>query len=288
MFESPPPALPPLRTRFAPSPTGALHLGHAYAAGIAHDYGSPMLLRYEDIDHTRTRESYYADIERDLEWLGIGWEGTPLRQSDRLQAYSDALQTLRGKGAVYPCFCTRRQIADELDRLGHAPQEGSDGVAHYPGICKRLTDRAIRERIDRGEPHSWRWDSQYRPNNSPLPAFTDLRQGEIPADAGKLGDVIIARRDIGTSYHLAVVVDDTFQNIDLVTRGEDLLDATHVHVALQIALGLPTPQYYHHRLIRDPSGKRLATRDDAMSLDSLRARGLSPSDLVGLIHAQLP
>lgn len=276
-----------VRTRFAPSPTGALHLGHAYAAQVAFENGDPMLLRFEDIDHTRTRSEYYERIESDLAWLGITYQPAPLRQSDRLPAYDDAIEKLKNQSAIYPCFCTRRQIAAELDRLGHAPQEGADGASNYPGICRRLVATEVAQRLKDKVPHAWRLDARALAAQLPALTFHDRCFGEIAVDPSRLGDVIIARRDIGTSYHLAVVVDDAFQKIDLVTRGEDLLDATHVHVALQHLLSLPTPRYLHHPLVRDAAGKRLATRDAATSLQTLRDKGLSAAEVLALAQARI-
>jgi glutamyl-Q tRNA(Asp) synthetase len=268
----------PIRTRFAPSPTGRLHLGHVLAAKVAHDLarsepGGVFLLRHEDIDGPRVREEYYRGIEEDLEWLGLRWDGEPLRQTTRTDAYDAALTELRARGLVYPCFCTRREIQEEWARMSAAPQ-GPEGPL-YPGTCRHLTNEERLAKIATGCPHSWRLDSgKARELTGPL-VFHDLRHGTIEANPDLLGDVVLARKDIGTAYHLAVVVDDAFQQITHVTRGEDLLPSTHVHRALQVLLGLPEPVYLHHGLVLDENGKRLAKRNDALSIATLRASGIT-------------
>lgn len=269
-------------TRFAPSPTGLLHLGHAYAAIYAYDLaqenGGRFYFRFEDIDSTRVRDEFYLAIEQDLSWLGIKWDGTPLRQSDRLPVYMEALESLKALGVAYPCFCTRREIAEEIALMGHAPH-GPDG-ALYPGICRELTPLEREARLAAGEAHCWRLDaSQAASQTGPL-VFEDRLKGTVIVDAHLLGDVVLARKDIATSYHLAVVMDDAFQQITDVTRGEDLLEATHVHRILQSLLGLPIPVYHHHRLIMDEHGKRLAKRDKAHTIRALRESGQSPEQLL--------
>lgn len=273
----------PVVTRFAPSPTGWLHLGHVLAAKVAFDLAkqSPkgtFLLRFEDIDTTRVRESYYAGIEEDLRWLGLIWDGTPLRQTNRVAAYADALDTLRREGWIYPCFCTRREIQSELAAMTAAPH-GPDGP-HYPGTCRKLGERERRIRLESGMPHCWRLDSGRAATGLPALEFTDLRHGRLRVNATIHGDVVLARKDIGPAYHLAVVVDDAWQDVSHVTRGEDLLSATHVHRVLQHLLRLPEPLYLHHQLVCDESGKRLAKRHDAMSVASLRREGIPPSKLL--------
>jgi glutamyl-Q tRNA(Asp) synthetase len=274
-----------LVTRFAPSPTGALHLGHAYAALYAHELarssGGRFLLRFEDIDHTRVREEYYADIKDDLRWLGITWPEPALRQSTRMDAYAAALGHLQEGGMVYPCFCTRREIADEIARMGHAPH-GPEGPL-YPGTCRSLGKDECEERIAAGEGHCWRLDADRAGSLTGLLTFTDNFHGTIPVEPGLLGDVVLARKDIATSYHLAVVVDDAFQGVTDVTRGEDLLDSTHVHRLLQALLGLPEPSYHHHRLVTDENGRRLATRDHARSLRYFRHEGHSPKEVLAML-----
>ncbi len=231
-----------IRTRFAPSPTGRLHLGHVLAARVAHALArqSPagkFLLRFEDIDAPRVREIYYQGIIEDLEWLGLTWDETPLLQTRRTAAYDAALATLSEKGLVYPCFCTRREIQDEWANMAAAPQ-GPEGPI-YPGTCRRLSTTEREEKISAGIPHAWRLDSQLAAAITGPLTFQDLRFGTITVNPGPLGDVVLARKDIGTAYHLAVVVDDAFQEITHVTRGEDLLASTHVHRILKVLLYLP-------------------------------------------------
>lgn len=278
-------------TRFAPSPTGLLHLGHVYAAQIARDLaqqtGGQFLLRFEDIDHTRTRQEFYAACEQDLHWLGFHWDAPPLRQIDRLDAYQAALSALQNLGVLYPCFCTRREIEAELARLTAAPH-GPEGPL-YPGTCRHL-DRSERDaRLSEGRIPAWRLDAQTAAAKVGPLTFTDLRHGTIELDPHLLGDVVLTRKDIGTSYHLAVVVDDAFQKITHITRGEDLLPSTHIHRLLQALLKLPEPIYYHHPLVTDDQGRRLAKRDHARSIRTLRESGLSPSDILKLLSdSKLP
>jgi glutamyl-Q tRNA(Asp) synthetase len=274
-----------IRTRFAPSPTGRLHLGHVFAAKVARDFarenGGEFLLRFEDIDVTRVRPEFYDGIEEDLRWLGLEWDGPALRQTDRIIAYDAALQALRELGAVYPCFCTRREIDDELARMTGAPH-GPEGP-HYPGTCRRLSPAERDAKLDSGTPFSWRFDSTRAGESVGDLTFHDLRFGQIAVDPDVLGDVILARKDIGTSYHLAVVTDDAFQQITHVTRGEDLIASTHIHRVLQALLGFPEPRYWHHELILDGTGKRLAKRHDSLSIRTLRESGKSPTEVLALL-----
>jgi glutamyl-Q tRNA(Asp) synthetase len=264
-------------TRFAPSPTGWLHLGHAYAALFAQEKagGGRFLIRLEDIDGTRARPEYEEAIFEDLAWLGLSWEMPVRRQSDHFDDYRSALAKLETLGVLYPCFCTRREIQEEIARAGNAPQ-GPDGPL-YPGTCRNrgLTERA--ERIAKGEAYALRLDvaKATRLVSHEL-VWSDRGHGSFTAKPDVFGDVVLARKDTPASYHLAVVVDDALQGITLVTRGEDLLEATHLHRLLQELLGLPVPEWHHHRLITDETGKRLAKRDDARSLRSLRAAGWTP------------
>jgi glutamyl-Q tRNA(Asp) synthetase len=271
----------PVRTRFAPSPTGRLHLGHALAARVAHALARQtedgvFLLRFEDIDTPRVREEFYHGIEEDLEWLGFRWDETPLRQSDRAAAYEAALATLRGKSLVYPCFCTRREIQEEWANMAAAPQ-GPEGPL-YPGTCRKLSAAEQEEKIAAGVPHAWRLDAGMVASITGPLTFHDLRFGTLEVNPDLLGDVVLARKDIGTAYHLAVVVDDAFQQITRVTRGEDLLASTHVHRLLQALLELPEPVYLHHPLVLDERGKRLAKRHDALAVAALRESGLTPEE----------
>lgn len=272
-------------TRFAPSPSGQLHLGHAYSALFAARAAQDgrFLLRLEDIDRGRCRAEFETALLDDLAWLGLRWEEPPLRQSERFSAYRDALERLRALGLVYPCFCTRRAIAEEIARADSAPH-GPDGPL-YPGLCRGLSDSERQERLAAGESHAWRLNVEQARQRSGLLTWLDLDEGEQVARPELLGDVVLARKDIPTSYHLAVVVDDAAQEITLVTRGVDLFHATHMHRLLQALLDLPVPRWHHHRLITDADGKRLAKRHDSLSLKALRAAGHSPAevrDMVGM------
>ena len=294
-------------TRFAPSPTGRLHMGHAFSAIAAHDFararGGRFLLRIEDIDGTRSRAEHVATILDDLRWLGLEWDGEVLFQSARLGAYQAALDELRGRGLIYPCFCTRADIAASAS----APH-GPEGLV-YPGTCRGL------EAPDLTQPHCWRLDmgralsilprkgevapkategedgcalsadmlppppSALRAATSPWRgriewlSFTDSRFGTIAADPAAHGDVVLARKDAPASYHLAVTIDDAAQGVTDVVRGEDLLPATHVHRLLQALMGLPVPRYHHHPLLTGPDGERLAKRHGAPTLAALREGG---------------
>ena len=263
-----------MRTRFAPSPTGRLHLGHAFAARVAHDRareaGGAFLLRFEDIDHTRVREPFYEGILDDLRWLGLAWEEEPWRQEERQGEYQRALDELKALGVVYPCTCTRREITAALAELD-APH-GSPH-ADYPGTCRHRLGEEPAGAV------AWRLHSERAAALTGPLFFQDQRFGAQQVDARLHGDVILARKDLGTSYHLAVTVDDAAQRITLVTRGEDLLSSTHIHRQLQALLQLPVPTYEHHRLITDDAGKRLATRAHAATIETLRQQGLTPADI---------
>ncbi len=272
-------------TRFAPSPTGELHLGHVYAAKVARDTAKQaqdgrFLLRQEDIDGGRVREEFYQQIEVDLRWLGLQWDGEVLRQSTRHAAYQQALNQIKSQGLAYPCFCTRKEIQRETRRMLGAPH-GTDAQV-YPGTCRNLDSSATADRINAGAAHSWRLDSRKAAGEHGDLSFTDERFGILVVDPAINGDVVLARKDIGVAYHLAVVVDDVFQEITHVTRGEDLLSATHVHRQLQAVLSYPAPAYFHHQLILDETGKRLAKRDAARSIRSLRENGVAPDEVLAL------
>jgi glutamyl-Q tRNA(Asp) synthetase len=260
-------------SRFAPSPTGRLHYGHAYSAVRAHDLaraaGGRFLLRIEDIDPGRARAEHIEGIIEDLRWLGIGWDGEPLLQSRRLPVYAEALGRLRAMGLAYPCFCTRAEIAAEIAASASAPH-GPDGP-HYPGTCRRLTAAEREARM--GEPHAWRLNMARAADLAGPLFWHDAEAGRIEAEPLVHGDVVVARKDAPTSYHLAVTVDDAAQGVTDVVRGIDLFAATHVHRLLQALLGLPAPRYHHHPLLTDAQGRRLAKRDGAPSLADLRAAG---------------
>ena len=282
---------PPQVTRFAPSPSGYLHLGHAYSALFGYEAarysGGRFLLRIEDIDQQRCRPEFEQGIYEDLGWLGIHWDGEVRRQSDHLGTYRAALDDLRGLGVVYPCFCTRRQIRQEVDEAGRAPH-GPSGEALYPGICRNLDPAEAAARMRGGEPYALRLDvAKALARTGPL-FWDDIRAGRIAADPLSLGDVVLARKDTPTSYHLAVTVDDHLQEVTLVTRGEDLFHATHVHRLLQALLGLRTPRYYHHNLIADSSGQRIAKRNRAITLRHLRDCRRTPDDVWRMIGLGAP
>ena len=274
-------------TRFAPSPTGRLHLGHVLAAQVAHalarQANGVFLLRHEDIDGPRVREDFYQGIEEDLKWLGLIWDGEPLRQTSRIAAYDAALASLRGKNLVYPCFCTRREIQEEWTRMGAAPQGPEAPV--YPGTCRQLTNDEQQEKFHSGIAYAWRLDSGMAGETAGPLTFRDLRFGEIPVKPELLGDVVLARKDIGTAYHLAVVVDDAFQEITHVTRGDDLLPSTNVHRLLQFLLGFREPLYLHHPLVLDKQGKRLAKRSDSLAIAALRENGITPAEVLNQVAA---
>lgn len=264
-------------TRFAPSPTGWLHLGHAFAALFAADKaaGGRFLVRLEDIDGTRSRPEYETGIFEDLHWLGLSWQEPVIRQSERLQVYSAGLEKLRSQGLLYPCFCTRREIQQEIAQAGNAPH-GPDG-ALYPGTCRHRSLQEGQERMARGEAYALRLDVARAVATAGKDLiWQDRFHGNFTATPGIFGDVVLARKDTPASYHLAVVLDDASQGVSLVTRGEDLLPATHLHRLLIELLGLPVPQWQHHRLILDEHGRRLAKRDEARSLRVLRGIGWTP------------
>jgi glutamyl-Q tRNA(Asp) synthetase len=271
-----------LTTRFAPSPTGGLHLGHAYSARAAHDLaraaGGRFILRIEDIDTTRCRPEHESGILADLAWLGLTWDGPVWRQSERGPVYRAALDELVGQGVAYPCFCTRADIA----AAASAPH-GPDGPL-YPGTCRALTAGERAARLATSAP-AWRLDvAKALAITGPL-IWHDATQGEQQADPLAGGDIVIARRDIGTAYALAVVVDDAAQGITDVVRGADLFHATHAQRLLQALLGLPTRRYHHHRLIAGPDGKRFAKRDAALTLSALRTAGRSPDEIFAMLDA---
>lgn len=268
-------------TRFAPSPTGLLHLGHAYSALFAwrraREAGGRFLLRIEDIDRTRCRPEFTAAILEDLAWLGLDWDGEVRQQAEHFADYEAALDRLDVAGLIYPCFCTRAAIAAEIARAGGAPQ-GEAGPL-YPGTCRSLAMEERLRRIAAGESFALRLDvSRALARTGPL-QWDEEEQGIIAAQPELLGDVVLARKDTPTSYHLAVTVDDALQGVTLVTRGADLFAATHLHRLLQALLDLPVPRYRHHALLTDASGKRFAKRDKALTLKALRESGKTPEEV---------
>lgn len=271
----------PVITRFAPTPSGPLHVGHLLAAlharRLADAHGGRCLLRVEDIDQRACLLQWKELMFRDLEWLGLRFDGLVMEQSQRFAAYAKALDELRARGLLYPCFCTRGQIRAQLAELGRAPHASLGYL--YPGHCRNLSEDEAHARLAAGEPHSWRLHAERVQDLIGCPRWRDLRRGCQRCVPTQYGDVILSRKDFPASYHLAVVVDDAAQGVTHVTRGEDLFEATHIHRALQGVLGLPVPTYEHHALLRDNAGKRLAKRDGARSLASLREMGMSPQQV---------
>jgi len=276
-------------TRFAPSPTGLLHLGHAYSAFTAWEAAKAangeFLLRIEDTDRTRARPEYEMAIYEDLAWLGLSWSEPVVRQSGRLEVYAEALERLAQMGVTYPCCCTRADIRAALS----APQEGAEGAV-YPGTCRGRSmaeceaGDAIRLDLDRalklldGQTLTWR-------ETGPAHAGTHALDPE--AMRRRTGDVVLGRKDIGAAaYHLSVVVDDAAQGVTHVIRGEDLLEATPIHRLLQTLLEVPVPVWHHHFLVRDEAGKRLAKRDDARAIRTYREAGRTPEDVRRMAGAQ--
>ena len=283
----------PVVTRFAPSPTGHLHLGHAYSAWFAQQAaqvsGGRFLLRIEDIDQTRCLPEFERVILDDLDWLGLSWEEPVRRQSDHMADYAAALAELDEIGLIYPCFCSRKEIRAEIKRINEAPHDRPEDKRGpvYPGTCRSLTpdERDMRKSAD--DVYALRLDTetavhlaeQKRGNLS----WMDLDRGEQRAAPEIFGDVVLARRDEPTSYHLSVTVDDALQGINLITRGEDLRDVTHVHCLLQALLDYETPAYRFHHLLTDAEGKRFAKRDKSLTLQTLREEGKTLEDIKAMV-----
>ena len=267
-------------TRFAPSPSGRLHLGHAYSAALGRAAGDRFRMRIEDLDPGRCRPEFVGGIFEDLRWLGIGWDGEVLIQSERTRLYAEALGRLRAQGLVYPCFCTRADIAASMT----APQ--GDAGAAYPGTYRGLPEDPARRA---STPHSWRLDSAKAVAITGLPQWTEHDRRRFTATETDIGDAILARKDAPASYHLACVVDDAASNVDLVVRGADLRPSTPVQRLLQSLLGLPEPLYLHHRLVLHEDGRRLAKRELAPTLAALREAGNDgPALAAELVAGKLP
>lgn len=279
------------RTRFAPSPTGFLHIGHAYAAFQAfrgaEEAAGECLLRIEDIDQTRCRREYDAAITEDLEWLGFSWPQPVRRQSDHYSDYVGALRQLDAQGLVYRCFLTRKQLTADLERRGIAKSPA--GETPYPGPVAVMSVEEAEERAEAGEAYAWRlsldrcrdvlgadWTRLAFMETGDAPGIS---VGETLAHPDWLGDVVLARKDSPTSYHLAVCHDDALQEISHVVRGADLYHATHIHVLLQRLLGWPQPVYRHHRLLLDRDGRKFSKSDRSKTLRSLREEGMTPETL---------
>ena len=268
--------------RFAPSPTGRLHLGHAYSAMMSHDLArsrsGKFLLRLEDIDTGRCRGEFVDGIMEDLSWLGLNWDADVVYQSDRSEAYDDALHNLIDLGLVYKCWCTRAEIASQA---ASAPQ-GAQRL--YLGTCRHRSDQPP-DTLH----FAWRLDVQAALDRTGPLFWADQHAGRVLAKPEVLGDVIVARKDAGTSYHIAVVVDDSWQGVTDIVRGSDLFDSTHIHRLLQAVLDLPTPLYHHHPLVLDAEGGRLAKRRGSIALADFRAAGVNPGDLMAALRlGQLP
>lgn len=269
-------------TRFAPSPTGHLHLGHAYAARFANDAakaaGGKFLLRIEDIDPTRCKPELIEPMMTDLRWLGLSWEQPVRQQSQHLNEYAKAFMKLRDLGVVYPCFCTRKEILAEATRAGQAPHS-DDETLIYAGTCRNLSEDERQEKLALHSVANWRLDVAKARAMAGELFWHDRVVGKVNAKPEMFGDVVLTRKDVATSYHLSVTVDDFFQGVTLVTRGVDLFDATHIHRLLQALLGYATPDYHHHPLCLDANGRRYAKRDQAVTLKVLRDSGKSPEDV---------
>ena len=269
-----------MRSRFAPSPTGYLHLGHAYSAltAFAKSGHNPerFCLRIDDLDFTRCRAEYETALFEDLEFLGISWTSEPLRQSLRTSRYEEAFHTLKSQELIYPCYLSRKEVTGFLS-APHLPQTCA------PRTKGSLSDDEIAGRIARGQHPVWRLDSHNALKRTGELTWCSDDGHHHPVDVASFGDVILGRRDIPYSYHLSVVLDDADSDIELVVRGQDLETSTPIHRMLQALLGLPSPCYHHHRLITDQNGQRLAKRNDALSLRTLRQAGASLSDLMALL-----
>jgi glutamyl-Q tRNA(Asp) synthetase len=264
-----------IRTRFAPSPNGPLHLGHAYAAVVAHDLarerGGAFLLRIENIDDTRSRADLVPAILSDLEWLGLDWDGEPVFQSARLDSYARAGERLKAMGLLYPCHCTRAEVAAAARRMG------PDGPA-YPGTCKGR-DRSL-------EGASWRLDMAAALALAGPLEWRDERAGVLGASPEMFGDIVLLRKEAPASYHLAATLDDAADGVTLVTRGMDLFRASHVHRLLQALLDLPVPVWHHHGLLVESGGRKLAKRRGSASLGDLRRAGEDGGALAAALRAQ--
>lgn len=276
---SSPDQLPNITTRFAPSPTGHLHLGHAYAAlfawRLADRPGGNFILRLEDIDGGRSQAEFEDAIFEDLYWLGISWEEPVMRQSERGVAYKEALDRLVEMDLLYPCFCTRKDILAEINKSSGAPHGHDSYGPIYPGICRAIAEPERTAKIDSGTPYAMRLDIAKALAITGDLTWHDRVRGDQEVMPELLGDVVLARKDIDTSYHLAVTIDDAAQGISLVTRGQDLFESTHIHRLLQALLGLPTPEWHHMPMLTNADGTRLAKRDNPLTLREMRQNGAS-------------
>ena len=277
-----------ITTRFAPSPTGLLHLGHAASALTAwrraRQAGGRFLLRIEDIDPTRCRPEFADAILEDLAWLGLDWDGEVRVQSHHLPDYRAALDALAGRGLLYPCFCTRAAIAREIAAAPAAPH-GPDGPL-YPGTCRALSAAERAARIAAGAPYALRMDMARAAAEAGTLRWHEEAAGWCAADPTRFGDVVLGRKEVPASYHLCVTHDDAAQGVNLVTRGADLQPATALHRLLQARFGWPAPRYARHPVLTGPDGRRLAKRDGAASLRAMRAAGMRPEAVRALAEGQ--
>lgn len=260
-------------SRFAPSPTGDLHLGHAYSACLSRHLAHTWYLRFEDIDSSRCRPEFMASMMEDLAWLGLEWDNEVRQQSSHFSDYAAALAILQARDLLYPCFCTRSEIMQAQS----APHVCA---SLYPGTCRHLNFAERAHRMQAGHPYALRLDTARAHKSTGRLKFFDDNIGWVTAEPHRLGDVVLARKDTPSSYHLCVVHDDALQGITHIVRGEDLREATHIHVLLQKLLGYDTPVYIHHKLLLGSDGKRLAKRDKAETLRSLRQKGANPADII--------
>jgi glutamyl-Q tRNA(Asp) synthetase len=271
-------------TRFAPSPTGRLHLGHAFSAALGHskarESGGRFLMRIEDLDQSRARPEFIVGITNDLRWLALNWDEPVFRQSQRTAAYSEALDRLRERGLVYACFCTRADISQSLT----APH--GDAATSYSGTCRALPDDPERRATT---PHCWRLDSAKAAEIAGLPGWTEADGTRFDADSSQIGDAILARKDAPSSYHLSCVVDDAAAGVTMVVRGADLRPSTPIQRLLQELLSLPEPTYLHHAIVTHEDGRRLAKRDLAPTLAAMRESGIEgPQLATDLLAGKLP
>ena len=279
-------------TRFAPSPTGFLHLGHAHAAltawRTARAAGGRFLLRIEDIDPGRCHPHFTDAIQEDLAWLGLDWDGPVRVQSEHLAEYRAVLDQLASRALLYPCFCTRAEIEREAAASAAAPH-GPDGAPLYPGTCRRMPPAERAARLGAGQPHALRLDMDAALESAPkLLAYTELGQGRVRCDPARFGDAVLARKDAPATYHLCVTHDDAAQGVTVVTRGDDLRGSTDLHCLLQALMGWPTPVYQHFPLLRDADGRRLSKRAGAPALRALREAAIAPETARAMAAAAQP
>jgi len=279
----------PVITRFAPSPTGFLHLGHAYSALFSEKQarvkGGQFILRIEDIDTSRTKPEFEDAIFEDLSWLGLKWELPVRRQSDHFKEYEKAINNLRKLDLVYPCFCSRKEIRSAIfnSNLTTTDPLNRDKSQIYPGTCKKITEKQSKMRIKQGSPFALRLNSdlamQIAKKNTDALIWNDVEKGAIEVSLDLVGDVVLARKETPASYHIAVTLDDHLQGINLVTRGQDLFLSTHIHRVLQAVLKLNTPTYHHHHLLKGANGRKFSKRDNSLSIQSLRKEGKTPKQV---------